>query len=132
MPSVVNTTNPELEERSRNGNSAQIDDGPPFRTSAAEILSNRSERPEGIHGNTLDVIEGQDGLDTSPTIARRPNAAPSAISPDNGESEDEPGAFDDSHLQVDQPKKKKKKRSKKPKSKRGLVIHRFPGGSLLT
>jgi hypothetical protein len=38
------------------------------------------------------------------------------------ESEEELGAFDDSHLQVDQPTKKKGKKKRRPKSKRGQVL----------
>jgi hypothetical protein len=46
--------------------------------------------------------------------------------PEEAEVEGEAGAFDDSELQVDQPKKKKRGK-KKPKSKRGLVTGPIPG-----
>jgi hypothetical protein len=46
--------------------------------------------------------------------------------PEEVELEDEAGAFDDSELQVDQPKKKKRGK-RKPKSKRGLVTGLIPG-----
>lgn len=54
------------------------------------------------------------------------NSASPINPPGDGDSEEEPGAFDDSHLQVDKPKKKKKKKSRRPKSKRGLVILPYP------
>lgn len=72
----------------------------------------------------------QDGMGANNTSETIHNSTSSVNPPGDGQSEEELGAFDDSHLQVDKSKKKKKKKkSKKPKSKRGLV--KLPHPSLI-
>lgn len=110
MPSVTDTTNAVLGETMGDGDPAQDDAGHPVRSCAAVVLS-----------HDPDSVEAQSGVNVTSTISEVPDMASAAVPPENGEPDDEPGAFDDSHLQVDEPKKKKKKKSK-PKSKRGLVI----------
>lgn len=95
--------------------------GSPAAGDLDHIFDRDAAAPGSMHNN----VEAQGRTDATGVPPEVTIPAPAASALDNGGSEEEMGAFDDSHLQVDQPKKRKKKRSKKPKSKRGLVILGF-------
>ena len=96
------------------GDSAQNHANHPLRSPAADVLDHDS--------SVQDTMEDQGGSNPNRPTGEGPEISPAVDPADNGGTEEELGAFDDTHLQVDQPKKKKKKSKKsKPKSKRGLV-----------
>ena len=121
MPSVTNTTGGKLEDAVQEGSSATKHSLVPDSSQNTRATSGDIHADVMNTGSSMHVTSRtQHGIDATRPLAQGINTA-SASPLDNRESEDELGAFDDSHLQVDQPKKKKKK-SKKPKSKRGLVM----------
>jgi hypothetical protein len=125
MSSLSGGTNGELGELGMDGTSAQHGSHVPIGSQSSYEPSHAPDRnggAVGIQGQT--TSEGQNEPNANTEATESHQVAPAASSLVVGDSEDEPGAFDDSHLQVDEPKKKKKKKAKrKPKSKRGLVIH---------
>ncbi len=108
------------EETLSNGDSAQSHANRSLRSAAADAPDHGSSR------NMQDTMENQGGSNPNGTTNEEPEISSAIVSADDGGAEEELGAFDDSHLQVDQSKEKKKKKSKKrkPKSKRGLVTVR--------
>ena len=92
-------------------------------TTDAEDFSHAPNHSQGISNVTHGRTEsGGEANTTSPTVETQDTAVAAAPS-EKSELDEDLGAFDDSHLQHDEPKKKKKKKKSKPKSKRGLVIH---------
>ena len=121
MPLVTGLNNEDGGETTRDGSSAQNGTSQPVRAPAAGALGHSSDRDEVDHTSMRGTVETQGRVTAKHKIARVPDVRPAAVLPDDGETGEELGAFDDSHLQVDQPKNKKKSKKKKPKSKRGLV-----------
>jgi hypothetical protein len=121
MPSLIGTTGGELGDEVQEGGPTPKHLAVPAPPQHARVPSHQFDADVTIPGNSMQVTSGaQSGIDADNPAAQSIDTA--SVSPlGNRDSEEEPGAFDDSHLQVDQPKKKKKK-SKKPKSKRGLVM----------
>jgi hypothetical protein len=89
----------------------------------AEDFSRAPNHSQGISSVTRDRTESGSEVNTSSATVEVQNTAPAAPPSDNGEPEEDLGAFDDAHLQHDAGKKKKRKKKNKPKSKRGLVTH---------
>ena len=124
MPSVTDTVRRELGDEvlySRPAPNGSHEPDPsqeapvPSHADDAEVMSSGSQMPL--------TSRAQNGTNATKLAAHSTDTGSTSPQADR-ESEEEPGAFDDLHLQVDQPKnkKKKKKKSKKPKSQRGLVI----------
>ncbi len=124
MPSLTDTTNEQLGEAARNRSLVQDDADHAVCPPAAGALGHDLDRNDRSPASVRNTSTPQGGVKPSEATPVGPDVASAATPPDHGESDEELGAFDDSHLQVDQPKKKKKKKSKskKSKSKRGLVI----------
>jgi hypothetical protein len=125
MPSVGETANEELGGEAIDGCSTQHDRRQQFSSPPAGIPGADLNDNNGTLSTLYPSVEGRGKPTAGNPITGSAEVDSGAIPTENGTSEEELGAFDDSHLQVDQvKKKKKKKRSKRPKSKRGLVIHR--------
>lgn len=122
----MDTTNSELGNTVRDEKPAQNVDGQAVRSPAPSLLGHDSEKDSVSPTTIPDATEKESGKNADRVNPQDPDAIVSAGAPNHGEFDEEPGAFDDSHLQVDQAKRKKKKRSKKPKSKRGLVTFSLP------
>jgi hypothetical protein len=89
----------------------------------AEGFSHDPNHSEGISNVTCDRTEsGCEANAPSASVDAQDRASGAAPS-NSGDPDEDLGAFDDSHLQHDEAKKKKRKKKSKPKSKRGLVIH---------
>lgn len=127
MPSVAATKSPQLGDTVLDGLSAPNGAAQSISFSAAATSNNDSDMQKAISAKEHDIVGDNDGVSTHRASVAPYDPALSAVQPKDGESEEEIGAFDDSHLQVDQEKKKGKKKSKKrkPKSKRGLVWSLF-------
>jgi hypothetical protein len=95
-------------------------------TTKAEDLPHDPNNSEGIPSVVGDRVGGRGEANRTSAAAEVQDLAPAPVPSDNGEPDEDLGAFDDSHLQHDEPKKKKKKKKNKPKSKRGLVIYFLP------
>ena len=121
MPSISDNKSGELRELVPDERSAANDPVAPVPSPPADAPSLESDAKETSRGSSTQVASGTQNRTNADTSTAQGVDTPSASQLDKDESEGEPGAFDDSHLQIDQPKKKKKKRSKRPKSKRGLV-----------
>ena len=122
MPPTTDTRNPELQETFGDGEPFQVSlhdaDASPAAVDLGPASNGKRVAPSIMH----DTVKGPDGMDAGGARAGVSDPAPAASPLADDRSDEEMGAFDDSHLQVDQPKKKKKKKNRKPKSKRGLVI----------
>lgn len=127
MPSLADKPGTELDETAQVENSAQDDASHPICSPSAGPLGFDSSVNHGASASMHDTVESQGGIEAERSINGSPDLTSATVPPDHdrSESDQDLGVFDDSHLQVDQPKKKKKKKSRKPKSKRGLVTCRL-------
>ncbi|ERF68255.1 hypothetical protein EPUS_02711 [Endocarpon pusillum Z07020] len=115
MPFVTNFKIMNHKNTLSNEDSIQNHANHPLHSPAADAL--------GLDSSSMmqDTMEDQGGSNHNRPTGEGPENSPAIDTADDGGAEEELGAFDDAHLQVDQPKKKKKKSKKsKPKSKRGL------------
>lgn len=118
MPFMTNPKIMNHEETLSNEDSIQNHASHPLHSPAADALDHD---PSSMQ----DTLEDQGRTNHNRPTSEGPENSPAIATADDGGAEEELGAFDDAHLQVDQPKKKKKKSKKsKPKSKRGLVTTR--------
>jgi hypothetical protein len=123
MPPLTGTTSQDPRKRDLDGSSTPNDaaNSSTLGAGASPDAFSANEAASGVF--TQAVLGNENGTKVDETVVHNQGIARPASPLCNDESQEERGAFDDSHLQVDQPKKKKKKKSKRPKSKRGLVIH---------
>jgi hypothetical protein len=122
MPSLTGNTSQDPGKRNLDGSSTPNDAASSSALGAGAPSDAFSANEAASGALTQAVLGNENGTKVDETVAHNQGIARPASPLCNDESEEKRGAFDDSHLQVDQPKKKKK-RSKRPKSKRGLVIH---------
>jgi hypothetical protein len=126
---MPNSTNGDREDTLSDAKAAQGGAESAACSSAATALGHGSNMDEDRLASGQRTIEIENGENAIRTIIDQPEAAPAACPPDTIPSDQEVGAFDDSHLQIDQSKKKKKKKGKNRKSasKRGLVCKQLIG-----
>jgi hypothetical protein len=123
MAPATDNQSEDLKKAGLNVKSFQHDIDRPVRPSPVGAPHLNLDANEIASSNIHESTSSQGEADAAKPTTGSSELASSPIPLDDHASDKDLGAFDDTHLQVDQAKKKKKKkRSKKPKSKRGLVL----------